>query len=75
MAHNVKRRCLSHCLQQSYIPSQFLDIDVMENLCDTFETVVRKFKLCNKTHLKEVFHEEWNKIFSDAIKKLVELVP
>ncbi|GFU69957.1 transposable element Tcb1 transposase [Trichonephila clavipes] len=74
-ARNVKMWCLFHCKQQLYIPPQSPDINVIENLWATLETVVQKHQIRNKADLKQVLQEEWDKIYPDTTKKLVESVP
>ncbi|GFU67602.1 transposable element Tcb1 transposase [Trichonephila clavipes] len=41
----------------------------------TLEKAVQKHQIRNKSHLKQVLQEEWDKIFPDTTKKLVESVP
>ncbi|GFV20397.1 transposable element Tcb1 transposase [Trichonephila clavipes] len=41
----------------------------------TFEIAVPKHQIRNKSHLKQVLQEEWDKIFPGTTKKLVESVP
>ncbi|GFW14134.1 transposable element Tcb1 transposase [Trichonephila clavipes] len=41
----------------------------------TPEIAVQKHQIRNKSHLKQVLQEEWDKIFPDTSKKLVESVP
>ncbi|GFV63697.1 transposable element Tc1 transposase [Trichonephila clavipes] len=47
-ARNVKMWCLFHCKQQLYILPQSPDINVVENLWATLETVVQNTKLGTK---------------------------
>ncbi|GFY36911.1 hypothetical protein TNCV_2568731 [Trichonephila clavipes] len=42
----------------SYVPPQPSDINVIENLWLTFETAVQKYKIRNKTHLNQELKEE-----------------
>ncbi|GFW63668.1 transposable element Tcb1 transposase [Trichonephila clavipes] len=74
-ARNFKMWCLFHCKQQLHTPPQFPDINVIENLWATLETAVQKHQIRNKPHLKQVLQEEWDKIYPDTTKKLVESVP
>ncbi|GFU70411.1 transposable element Tcb1 transposase [Trichonephila clavipes] len=74
-ARNVKMWCLFHCKQQLHTPPQSPDINVIENLRATRETAVQKHQIRNKTHLKQVLQEEWDKIYPDTTKKLVKSVP
>ncbi|GFW96183.1 transposable element Tcb1 transposase [Trichonephila clavipes] len=64
---------LFHCKQQLHTPPQSPDINVIENLWVTLETVVPKHQIRNKAHLKQVLQEEWDKISPDTTKKGVEL--
>ncbi|GFV81357.1 transposable element Tc1 transposase [Trichonephila clavipes] len=74
-ARNVKMWYLFHCKQQLHTPPQSPDINVIENLWTTLEIVVQKHQIRNKSHLKQVLQEEWDKISPDTTKKLVESVP
>ncbi|GFS71129.1 transposable element Tcb1 transposase [Trichonephila clavipes] len=74
-ARNVKMWCLFHCKQQLHTPPQSPDINVIENLWATLEIAVQKHQIRNKSHLKQVLQEEWDKISPDTTKKLVESVP
>ncbi|GFY05296.1 transposable element Tcb1 transposase [Trichonephila clavipes] len=67
--------CLFHCKQQLHTPPQSPDIHVIEDLWATPETAVQKHQIRNKSHLKQVLQEEWDKISPDITKKLVESVP
>ncbi|GBN30485.1 Transposable element Tc1 transposase [Araneus ventricosus] len=62
-ARNVKMWCLFRCKQQLHTPPHSPDINVIENLWATLETVVQKHKIKNKAHLKQVLQEEWGNIF------------
>ncbi|GFX99559.1 transposable element Tcb2 transposase [Trichonephila clavipes] len=75
---HVMSKCgvfIFHCKQQLYTPPEAPDINVIEHLWATLETVVQKQQIRNKAHLKQVLQEEWDKISPDTTKKLVELVP
>ncbi|GFX41597.1 transposable element Tc1 transposase [Trichonephila clavipes] len=74
-ARYVEMWCLFHCKQQLHTHTQSPDINVIENLSATLETAVQKHKIRNKSHLKQVLQEEWDKISPDTTKKLVESVP
>ncbi|GFW80789.1 transposable element Tc1 transposase [Trichonephila clavipes] len=67
-ARNVEMWCLFHCKQQLHSPPQSPDINVIENLWATLEIVVQKHQIRNKTHLKQVLQEEWDKISPDTTK-------
>ncbi|GFX33037.1 transposable element Tcb1 transposase [Trichonephila clavipes] len=74
-ARNVKMWCLFHCKQKLHTPPQSPDINVIEHLWATLETAVQKHQIRNEAHLKQVLQEEWDKIFPDTTKKLIESVP